>query len=207
MPPTSPTIGTVISRSLKGEASLTLHFLSPQLGRMILIKRISKQHTSTLPDLFDSAEIVAESGKLANTYFLREYNLHSRRDALARNYNNFDYACRFATILDKNLFHAEYPDRYYALLTEALDAWEAHTMPQTIFLKALYRLAREEGYAVKEQWFAELPSPLRPLAIQALNTPTAQLNINDAELAELVVSLLHWLANHTDICVNPSPSA
>lgn len=191
--------GTVISREMRGDSSLRLHLLSPEYGRMLLIKRLSQKRSSAAPDLFDDADILASRAELPGVFFLQEYHLLRRRTGIASRYSNFQCACQLVSILDKNLTHAEHVEALHALGVDALDAWDTHAGGHLILLKALYRLARDEGYAVKEHWFAQLPASLRAHALEALNTPVADWSAKEASLEKLCDSLCQWLEHHTDI--------
>lgn len=195
------THGTVIARTQRGESSLRLHFLSPVHGRMLLIKRVSQKRLTSAPDLFEQAEIVAEAADVPQTYFLREYHLNVRHEAIAKRYTHFECACRFANILDKNLQHAEHFQDLHRLLLDALQAWESQPHPYATLLKALYRLAREEGYPAKEHWFSQLPKQQKDSVAKVLNTPLGALEGEDKNLDRIIQTLQHWLEHHTDILV------
>lgn len=198
---TVQTCGIVLNRLPRGENSLRLHFLSPEHGRLILIKRLSLKRTTGSPDLFDCAEILAEAAETPSCYFLREYRLLKRHQKLGSDYQRLSCASQFAQLLDRNLTHAETFQHLYALALEAFEAWEEQPHPRATLLKALYRLAREEGYPVKEQWCGSLPHSLKPEALKLLNTPLQDLHALETQWQALIEHLNRWLEHHTDILV------
>jgi len=85
------------------------------------------------------------------------------------------------------------------LLCTAFTAFAASDRPDIVYLKSLYCFARDEGYAVKQQWFPSLPSADRPLAIALINQPLAIQTTSPPDVTRLLRSLENYVRQHTEI--------
>ena len=151
------TEGFVLDRQETGESYRRYQVLSREHGLLLCLKRQAvKRAPRSQPDLFDLAVLELEQPARSKSWFIREYRLLKRHSAIGGNYGALRYASEFSRILVKNLEHAESFAGIYRLCVRAFESWEAGVRPEVVFFKCLYVFAREEGYAVKQQWRASL---------------------------------------------------
>lgn len=196
------TAGIVLSASQSGERFLRLHIFSAEEGRIVAMWRRTEKSSGSGPDLFDQAHFHLESSSQSGAWFLKEYRLEHRRVGIARRYRALLLATRLGELLWRNLQHAEFYEPAALLAQEALGAFEDSPLPQCIYLKALYRYASEEGYAVRQQWLRQLAKSDQDRAKGILGQPLAELSAEHEPAAEaLVEKLERWLRADTDIIV------
>lgn len=194
------TSGVVLATAPSGERFLRLHILSAEEGRILAMWRRSGKQSGGGPDLFDQAVFHLESSAQSSTWFLKEYRLEHRRMGIARRYRSLQLASRLGEIIWQNLPHTEFFEPTAQLAVEALNAFEDSPLPQCVYLKALYRYASEEGYAVRQHWLASLPNSERERARGILRQRTEALAASDNEDAgSLIEKLERWLRAETDI--------
>lgn len=203
---TAPVEGLVLRRDAAGERHLRLMLLDPRHGVTALLYRPqSKSGTAMVtPDLFDEAEVFpdtprGEPGKIA---FVKEYRLIRRRPGLAKQYTRLATACRLASLLADNPHPPESWPALHALASTALDALESRPAPEVTLLKFLWKLARDEGWPVREHWAQALPGPLAESLRTLLATPldaVAPASIPAA--VELTTRLEQWLAREAHYVV------
>lgn len=196
------TPGVVLATTPSGERFLRLHLLSAEAGRLVAMWRRSGKQSGGGPDLFDQAVFHLESSQQSGVWFLKEYRLEHRRVGIARRYRSLELATRLADILWRNLPHTEFFEPTAQLAGEALTAFETATLPQCVYLKALYRYAAEEGYAVRQQWLPGLAKSEQGRARGILHQPLEALDpACETAAGELIDKLERWLRADTDIIV------
>lgn len=196
------TAAVVLAAAPSGENHLRLHLLSADAGRVVALWRRSSKTSGSGPDLFDHAAYSLESSASGTTWFIREYRLERRRLGIAKRYRALVLATRLGDLLWRNLQHAEFFEPLAQLAADALNAFEDSPLPRCIYLKAVYRLAAEEGYAVRQQWLASLPRREQELARGILHQPLEVLEAEAENAAEpLIEKLERWLRADTDIIV------
>lgn len=184
-----------------GESFHKIDLLSLQSGAFLCLKRVSKKARNAVPDLFDTADIHLETSKQGTLRFVNDYELIHRRSAIGRSYRKLQYASDFCTLIALNGPHMADPVSLYQITERTLNAFTKREMPAIVFLKAIYLLLKDEGYAVRESWWPQLPIHLREAAKQLINQPTP-----DSATAERVKAceqisqhLCHWLHRETDL--------
>ena len=89
-----------------------------------------------------------------------------------------------------------------ALLRTGLEAFSRSERPDIVFFKCLYRFARDEGYPVKQEWFASLPPSERSTVSHLINLPLDRQQAAAAEaVAPLRGKLEEYLRQETEIRV------
>ncbi len=219
MPPLLEAEGLVLDREPAGERHLRLRLLSPTLGLVYALVRESRPaggNSSTTrkrtgaaqrPDVFDHAALQLQppgaGAAHANVYFVSEYKVLRRHAGLGRNYASLAAAAALAALIARNAAHFETCAPVFALCRKALEALDQGAPPEVVRLKALFLLARAEGYAAKEHWLPTLPEADAALALAILNRPAAEaaaLVTRDASrLPKLREAFERWLGEHTDI--------
>jgi hypothetical protein len=196
------TAATVLSRQPAGsDAFELLAAFSAEHGLLQCLRRLStKAATNRTPlDLFDAADLWLESSNQGRTWFIKEHRLLRRHAGIGRSYAALRRAAAFSALLTRNPVSDESRPAVATLLAQCLDALDAGAPPDVVWLKTLYCFARDEGYAVKQQWWPQLPAADQAAATRLLNTPLAELAGSDAAAAGLVTDLEQWFAGHTEI--------
>jgi len=220
MPRSQEAEGLVLDRQPAGERHLRLTLLTRTLGLVSALARESRpagaQAGATArkrgaapqrPDIFDVAAVRLETppagGAHPQMYFLTEYKVLRRHAGLGRNYAALEAAAGLARLIRRNATHFETCAPVFDLGCKALEALEGGAPPEAVRLKALYLLARAEGYAAREQWLPGLRPADATLARAVLHRPAAEaaaLAAGDlGRLAKLRQAFERWLEEHTDM--------
>lgn len=189
----------VIGIESGSEPFLRVHLFSKSDGCEMVLKRKSNKRTGVQHlDLFQSVEVVIEQKQEGSVGFLKETHLMHERSHIGKHYAAFECASRFCRAVHLNARHMGNPESIFSLLQTALDAWNTKSNAHATLLKALYRLASEEGFPVRQRWMANLRPADREALQRILTQPLEQLddlNLPAKVLAELLV---HWLTHHQD---------
>jgi hypothetical protein len=212
--------GLVLDREPAGERHLRLAFLTPTLGLLSALVRESRPSgavpaTTTKkragapqrPDIFDHANVRLETREAGTAhrqvYFLAEYKVLRRHAGLGRSYAALAAAAGLAKVVTRNAAHFETCAPVFDLCRKALDALDHGAPPEAVRLKALFLLARAEGYAAREQWLPALNAADQALALAVLTHPAAEAGAlaagETARLAKLRQAFERWLMEHTDL--------
>jgi len=182
----------------------TFTAFSAEHGPLLILHRIAKKNTgnSVALDLFDEAALVLESANQGQTWFVKEARLIARQPGLGRSYETLQAASSLAQLAVRNTVPEDGRARIYALLREAFAALASSARPDIVYLKCLYRFARDEGYPVKEQWFPDLPAADREAVVILLNQPVAGQIAEPSLVAKLLRRLEDYLRGHTEILLD-----
>jgi hypothetical protein len=212
--------GLVLDRKPSGERHLRLTLLTPTLGLVSALMRESRPAgakpgaaakkrggAAQRADSFDLAAVRLEApeagGAHPQVYFLAEYKVLRRHPGLGRNYAALEAAAGLANLVARNAAHFETCAPVFDLCRKALGALDDGAPPEAVRLKALFLLARAEGYAAREQWLPALGAGDEALARAVLNRPAAEaaaLAAGDpGRLARLRQTFERWLTEHTDL--------
>ncbi|WOO40357.1 hypothetical protein [Rubellicoccus peritrichatus] len=192
---------TVLHRELTGESHFRIHTFDAVKGGCRLLFRYTKgKRGTTPPDLFDFGEFVIEPAK-GGSWFVKEFRLERGRLAIPKKYDVFQYACRFIEIFRRNTEHIHEAEGPAEVLDKALDAFENGIRPDVTLFKSLYLLARSEGFPVKEQFIADLPSSGRALAAELLNRPLSEQTAPPNKVEPLIHRIQAWLSGHADFVI------
>ena len=150
-------------------------------------------------DLFDEVELWLESSNQGRTWFVKEHRFIQRHDGIGRSYEALRAAAALGTLVSRNPVSEESRPAVTDLLRSSLTALAAGGRPDVAWLKALYCFLRDEGYPVKQQWWADLPPAEQAAAAQLLNQPLAGQTL-PAEIAARVTRRLEdWVNTETEI--------
>ena len=192
--------GIILKKETSGEQFFKLTILSPERGCVLAMFRRPKRNSrSPMPDLFDLVEILLEKKGEAGFGFVKELTIHKQRRGLAKSFIALELACEWSAILIKNLPRETEMERIYELFSKGLDAWENRIQPEAIFFKSLFVYARDEGYAVKHDWFDKLTHSDRTEVAMIINTPIAELKIESDRVRHWIEHLKHYIQYYTDI--------
>ncbi len=190
---------TVLDREIRGESSLYITAFSGDCGLVRMMKKISAKRTGVLPDLFDDISANGESETPTSLKFLREFSILKRRNDIALNYDSFENASQISLTTMKNGGHIEDTQTLAFRLRTALDAIAAKSPPIITRLKFMYLLVRDEGYPVREDFYANLQPAQRELFSLLIKTPSNQLGEFQTRAFSLLEKFLIWTYSNTDI--------
>ena len=194
--------GVVLSREESGEGSLRIRVFSSDEGLVLVYKRLaSKRASGSLPDLFDEVELRLSRPRTGSdsVSFVSEWRLLTRRPELARGQSRLETASALSLLYQRNGAHLAEPAPAAKLLADALDSLVAGYSPVAIYLKALYRFARVEGFPVKEAWWQSLSLVQKQNAAEILNVPLRDLVQEEYATEEILESLKLWLNAETEL--------
>ncbi|MBT7741157.1 MAG: hypothetical protein HN727_05085 [Opitutae bacterium] len=194
--------GVVLSREESGEGSLRIRVFSSDEGLVLVYKRLaSKRASGSLPDLFDEVELRLSRPRTGSdsVSFVSEWRLLTRRPELARGQSRLETASALSLLYQRNGAHLAEPAPAAKLLADALDSLVAGYSPVAVYLKAIYRFARVEGYPVKEAWWQSLPLDRKQNAAETLNIPLRDLVQEEYATEEILESLKLWLNAETEL--------
>ena len=168
---------------------------SSEHGEMLVLQRVSKGSASGKGanrgsggsgggvgaplDLFSEMALTLDSSNQGRTWFVKEARLIKSAEGIGRDYETLRRASEFAALIARNTIAAESRARVYALLQQVFAAFASEAqagrggLADIIYIKAVYRFARDEGYPLKEQWFASLPPAERGQVSALINKPLA----------------------------------
>jgi hypothetical protein len=190
---------TVIGSEASGESFVKLHLFSAEGGyRLALQRRAGKSGKSRPPDLFEEVECLLRQTRESSPCYIVECTASRSRANIAKSWQSFENASYFCQTLRLNATHMPHPESVHLLLQRCLDAWERLLHPECILLKALYRLACEEGLPAKASWLEKLPSATRESAHFLLHTPLEGIRETVTPVADLNESLIRWLRHQQD---------
>jgi hypothetical protein len=190
----------VLARHEQGESYWRYQLLSPEAGGVeALWRRSTRPRQLTPPDLFEELEATLEGSARGKALFFREHRVLVHRTALASHYASLREAGLFTRTLWRNLAHAEQFAPLYQLCRDALDAFARGRRPELVHFKALYRFAREEGYPVKEEWWANLPAESQPIVVAMLQQPVEAATVGEDPARAQLAALRRYLKAFTEI--------
>jgi hypothetical protein len=192
----------ILNRAEQGERYLRYHLITPEDGAVnALWRRSSKLNAPTPPDLFSRIEATIQPSARSKAFFLNEYRALKAHLGIARNYQCFLEASQFSQTIWRNLRHAEFFEPLYQLSGDAFAAFEKGIRPELVHFKALYRLARNEGYPVKEDWWTHLDPNAREAVVQLLQRPVEDPPVDEQRTRGYLRSLQHYLRYSTEIII------
>lgn len=195
------TDGFVLLKRPPSDAFQTLQVFSGEHGALTVLQRVGRLPAAAALDLFDEVALRLESSNQGRTWFLREANLLGRQEAIGRSYEALREASALATLVARNPVHEDSRGAVAALLRTAFAAFGTSDRPDIVYLKALYRFARDEGHPLKEHWFPTLPAADRTLVVPLLNQPLAGQSAPAEDVLRLRRRLEEYLRGHTEILV------
>ncbi len=201
------TPGLVLSKAVTGEKHAHLKCLTPENGIISALQRIPGGKTRTptpTADLFDTVNFDLRPPKTGSTglYFVHTFELLRRRSKIGQQYSTLCLAVDYANLLIKNATHLEEHRSLFLRSGQVFDAFSSQVRPDVTFFKSLFLFAREEGFPVKEDWFASLNAEDTDAVTHTLNRPLTQTALSPDEIYRLTQNLKYWLQHHTDILLN-----
>ncbi|MFL3659130.1 MAG: hypothetical protein ACJ07L_13905 [Opitutales bacterium] len=180
----------------RGETYTAYRLLSIERGTVTgLIRRSKKPNAQLNIDLFDEGEFRIDLKPGSFSGFIKDAQIERKRTQLARNYDAFKAAARFANLIVSNPAYDENIIGIFELLNKGLNAWENNSNPHATYFKCLYLYCRQEGYPVKEEWAQRLPKKEKPFVAQVLNRPLEE-QVEEAELLKRTIDSLEFYTRH-----------
>ena len=193
--------GIVLQKEFRGECGVLFKVFSKAEGIVALYKRVSQKKAASLPDYFDEVHFDVQRAKNGNMLFASEYEILVRRTELAKRYEAYECAAKLALCCARNGAYLENFERLYKCFEAALNALISGADPAVCELKFMYLFARDEGYAIKEDFFANLDAEGRNLFKQILLSPAKDSDAFASGSRLLLVEMLTWISLNTDILV------
>lgn len=191
----------VLGRIEQGERYWRFQLFNPDEGPIeALWRRSSKVASHAPPDLFQVIAASLNRAGKSKLPFITEFALKEGYAELAHSYPALKEATGFTRTIWQNLRHAEFFAPLFDLTTQALAAFASGLDPEVVHFKALYRFAREEGYPVKEQWWAQKCEADRALIAEIIQKPVGELRPEAAAQPHLE-NLKQYLHYHTEILI------
>lgn len=208
--PTHQTEAHVLARAPHTGDHLVLTCFSPDDGLLTALLRITrnqKPDTAPPPDLFDRLAVTLEHGRgspAGGLWFVREHRLLMRHTGIGRDYEPLAAASRLARLITQNPGPEDSRVAIDALLTQAFAAFSRPAArPDMVYFKSLYRLTRDEGLPLKQEWLPSLPPEDRLLVAAALQlTSDAPEAPPAADVIRLAKRLEAYLVSHHDVRVD-----
>ena len=201
--PQLQTTALILARQLSGSDNFEqLTAFCPEHGVLACLRRLSTKKAATAApplDLFDEAELWLESSNQGRTWFVREHRLVHRPAGVGRSYDALRCAAALARLVARNPVGDDSRRPVAALLRQTFAALAAGGRPDVVWLKAIYRFLRDEGYPVKQHWWPQLPAADRAAATQILNHAIAGQNPASETVAKLTRRLEDWLRAETEL--------
>jgi len=191
----------VLDRESRGENGVMLTALSPECGLVFLYRRISAKKTSLVPDIFCEISADTQTPQMSDNglvHFVKDFRTVKSRDKISLSYEKLCDASEIASVVKLNGANIDETPLLFDLLGKALDGVAEFENTAAVKIKFLYVLAKEQGYAVKEDFFGRLSQADRQSFAKILKTPVAELPA-DAAMQRLYESLRRWTAENTDI--------
>jgi hypothetical protein len=194
----------VLLKRPPADAFQSFSVFSPEHGPMLVFQRLARKASSTSValDLFDEVSLLLESSNQGRTWFVKEARLIRRHAEIGRSYDALRLASALATLIARNTVDEDSRAAVADLLRNAFVAFGTTTRPDIVYLKSLYRFARDEGYPLKQQWFPTLPSNDRQEVAAILNRALADQTATPAAVARFQRRLEDYLRGHTEILLD-----
>lgn len=185
-----------------GDTFQTLNLFTVEHGAILAMQRVPKKAgPGSLLDLFDHASLLLETSNQGRTYFVKEARLLTRHGEIGRSYDGLLLASRLATVIARNPLDEAGRPQVLALLCRAFAAFGRSPRPDVVYLKALYRFAREEGLPLKEEWFPTLPASDRAGLSALLNQPLEEQSAAPELVTRWKRRLEEYLRGHSDFVI------
>ncbi len=198
--------GFVLERSISGEKYWKISILTREHGAVLCFVRIAgKNKTTVVPDLFDEAEILLEktkNGAENEIRFAKEYRLVKRNSGIAKSYAALAAASKFVAILAKNSFAPDAAGTLFSLCQNSLQAFAEKPNPAACYLKTLWKIAKNGGYPVKEDWLENSNFEDRNEIVETLKTPLEEVKIVPQKIERFARSLEFWLEREQQFLIS-----
>ncbi len=194
----------IVDRQNRGETSIMLTAFSAEEGLIYLFKRMSAKKTSLVPDLFDEINCQTkppEASKSTSIHFLQSFDILKQRMGISTSYDKLCVSSEIAQIIKANGENIEERKSLFDLLKKTFDAIENSQNLKAIQIKFLYLLTKEQGYAIKEDFFQSLSNNDKTTFAYILKTPAQLLTEYIQQTENLYVMLKRWIQTNTDIIV------
>lgn len=194
----------VLLKRPAADAFQSFNLFSAEHGPLLALQRISRKSAgpALALDLFDEVTLMLESSNQGRTWFIQEARLITRSADIGRSYDALRLASTLASLVARNTVDEGSRPAVAALLRQAFAAFAAGVRPDVVYLKSLYRFARDEGYPLKQHWFPTLPARDQREIVTLLNRPLGEQNADAPTVARLQRRLEDYLRGHTEVLLD-----
>ncbi len=190
---------TVLRMEERGERSVYMAVLCPRNGVVDISKRISSTGKTRLPDLFDDISANLDSAKMGSLKFMGDFETTSKRTGIGNSYEALRHASSIALCSMKNGRNLDSPEFLSRTLKMALDSIENFHAPACAHLKFLYLLSKNEGYAIREDFYRNLSPNEQKIFSFLIKTPVAKLEAFESSAKVFLDSIESWISANTDL--------
>ena len=190
----------ILDKQPRAESSLFITAFSQEEGLVFVYKKMSSKKTSFAPDLFDeiSCQVQMPNSETA-VRFLKDFDVKKHRQGLSASYEKLCAASEISEIVKLNGAHIDETQTLAELLSITFDSIETAQNLDAVKIKFLYLLAKNQGYPVKEDFFASLPASEKSDFAEILKTPILQLSDKIQQAQRLYKILKYWVQENTDL--------
>jgi hypothetical protein len=187
------------------ESFQTLTVFSAEHGALTALQRVPKKFPPSrlVLALFDEAVLTLEGPRSGGgLWFIKEARLLARPEGIGRDYAALRRASALAALAARNPVPTESRAAVAALLRTAFAAFASGAPPDIVWLKSLWRFARDEGHPLRQQWLPSLPVAQRAEVERLLRTPLENLAGDQAvatSSADLARRLEAYLRAHAEM--------
>ncbi|MET0261782.1 MAG: hypothetical protein ABW223_02705 [Rariglobus sp.] len=199
--PSLTTDALVLLRQPPSDTFQSFSVFTAAHGLLRVIQRIPKKTSAghVALDLFDEVSLLLEGAPSGDAWFVKEVRLVERHAGIGRRYETLLHASALTSFASRNPGSEESHAAIYELLRSAFAAFATSDRPDIVYLKSLYRFARDEGHPLKQHWFPALTPADRTLAIALINQPLAGQTAAPADVTRLTTRLKDYLGSHADL--------
>ena len=193
--------GVVLDRVETGERFVRITLFSLNAGLLSVLHRVSKSNKARpIPDIFDDVEFSLDYRSVnKNIPFVKDFQILNKRTEIAKSHICFNFASKFASLILNNGLHMQDFVQLYNLMTSSLEAFQRAERPDIVWFKTIFLFGRIEGFAVEQDWLANLEKTKRKYATDVLSNPIKKQNPSFKLLNYLTNSLSFWLQSETEI--------
>ena len=190
----------VLSRIDATERHWRYNLLTRDHGLIRALRRKPGQRPqrSAIPDIFDLGDLTVQQRGAGKPRMLEEFLLHRSFRELAHKPEALTAAAALSNLLLLTFDHAASTEEAFSLFVDFLDALTHRPRPEAAFFKAVYALARKEGFPVREEWAPLLGARERELAVEVLKQPLSEITTSPEQVTRLNEALLNYLERACD---------
>jgi recombinational DNA repair protein (RecF pathway) len=193
--------GCVLRKTVSGENHFLLVLFLKENGLKYVLARkaAGKKQTVTIPDLFQTGDVVIEQKDASRPAFLKDFALRHEHKGIGRTYRSLQAASSLARFYEQNLLHMEHFPEAWDLLQRSMRSLAQKPRPEVTLFKTSFIFARSEGYPVVAHWLRQ-KSPAEQAAIShVLQEPVDKAGSDEAMVKSWIRDLNGFFARETDL--------
>jgi recombinational DNA repair protein (RecF pathway) len=192
---------SLLRKSDSGENHLLLVFFLREEGlKSALARKRSKASAGqTIPDMFETGELILEQKDPSKPAFLKDFSSVRQYSQIALRYQRLKNASSLTRFYERNLIHMEHFTSAWELLHGSLEAFSQKDPSELVLFKALFLFARMEGYPVSQHWLDQLNKDDSSKIRIVLQQPVEECTESISQLNNWLQSLYTYFQQDTDL--------